>query len=146
VAAVDEATAQEAVDLIKVDYEEVAGGLRMCLRAMEPGAPVLHEGNNIALHQKFVKGDFEGGMKEAAYVFEDKFTTPIVWHAYLETMGALATYSLSGKLTIWLSTQTLFMARQRIARALGMRIADVRLIQLTWEGGLEVNPAMSLRP
>jgi len=134
VAAVDEATAQEAVDLIKVDYEELPAVFDV-FEAMEPGAPILHEGNNIALHQKFVKGDFEGGMKEAAYVFEDKFTTPIVWHAYLETMGALASYSLSGKLTIWLSTQTLFMARQRIARALGMRIADVRLIQPNVGGG-----------
>jgi 4-hydroxybenzoyl-CoA reductase alpha subunit len=134
VAAVDEATAEEAIDLIKVDYEELPAVFDV-FEAMEPGAPLIHEKSNIALHQKFVKGDFEGAQKEAAYVFEEKFTTPIVWHAYLETMGALASYSLSGKLTIWLSTQTLFMARQRIARALGMRIADVRLIQPNVGGG-----------
>ncbi|MDI7260373.1 MAG: xanthine dehydrogenase family protein molybdopterin-binding subunit [Thermodesulfobacteriota bacterium] len=134
VAAVDEATAEEALDLIKVDYEELPAVFDP-FKAMEPGAPIIHDGGNIALHRKFVKGDFERAMKEAAYVFEDKFTTPIVWHAYLETMGALATYSLSGKLTIWLSTQTLFMGRQRIARALGMRISDVRLIQPNVGGG-----------
>lgn len=134
VAAVDEAIAEEALDLIKVDYEELPAVFDP-FKAMEPGAPIIHDGGNIALHRKFVKGDFERAMKEAAYVFEDKFTTPIVWHAYLETMGALATYSLSGKLTIWLSTQTLFMARQRIARALGMRISDVRLIQPNVGGG-----------
>lgn len=134
VAAVDEAIAEEAIDLIKVDYEELPAVFDV-FEAMETGAPILHEKSNIALHQKFIKGDFEGAQKEAAYVFEEKFTTPIVWHAYLETMGALASHSLSGKLTIWLSTQTLFMARQRIARALGMRIADVRLIQPNVGGG-----------
>jgi len=134
VAAVDESAAEEAIDLIKVDYEELPT-LFDVFEAMKSDAPKIHEKGNVALHQKFVKGDFEGGMKEAAYVFEEDFTTPIVWHAYLETMGAIATYSLSGKLSIWLSTQTLFMARQRIARALGMRIADIRLIQPSVGGG-----------
>ena len=134
VAAVDEETADEAIDLIKVDYEELPA-IFDPFKAMEPDAPKIHPDGNIAMRMKFVKGDFEGGMREAAYVFEEDFTTPTVWHAYLETMGAIATYSLSGKLTIWLSTQTLFMGRQRVARALGMRTSDIRLIQPSVGGG-----------
>jgi 4-hydroxybenzoyl-CoA reductase alpha subunit len=134
VAAVDEATAEEALDLIKVDYDELPAVFD-AFEALEPGAPQIHEGGNTALHQRFIKGDFEKAVKEANYVFEDKFTTPIVWHAYMETMGSMASCSLTGKLTIWVSCQTLFMARQRIARSLGMRIGDVQLIQPYVGGG-----------
>jgi 4-hydroxybenzoyl-CoA reductase alpha subunit len=134
VAAVDEATAEEALDLIKVDYEELPAVYDV-FEGLEQDAPKIHDTGNIALHQKFTKGDFEAAVKAADYVFENKFTTPIVWHAYMETMGSMATYSLSGKLTIWPSCQTLFMARQRIALALEMRIGDVQLIQPSVGGG-----------
>ena len=134
VAAVDEATAEEALDLIRVEYEELPAVFDI-FEGMEPGAPKIHDGGNIALHQKFTKGDFDEAVKAADYVFEERFTTPIVWHAYMETMGSMADYSLSGKLTIWPSCQTLFMARQRIALALGMRIGDVQLIQPSVGGG-----------
>jgi 4-hydroxybenzoyl-CoA reductase alpha subunit len=134
VAAVDEATAEEALNLIKVDYEELPA-IYDVFEGLKPDAPKIHDAGNIALNQKFTKGDFETAVKKADYVFEEKFTTPIVWHAYMETMGSVANYSLSGKLTIWPSCQTLFMARQRIALALGMRIGDVQLIQPTVGGG-----------
>lgn len=134
VAAVDPETAEEAIDLIRVDYEELPA-IYDPFKGLEPDAPKIHEAGNVPYHQKFVKGDFDKAVKESVYIFEEDFKTQTAWHAYLETMGAVAAYSLSGKLTVWLSTQTLFMARQRVARALGMRIADVRLIQPHVGGG-----------
>jgi 4-hydroxybenzoyl-CoA reductase subunit alpha len=70
VAAIDEDTAQEAIELIKVDYEELPAVFHP-LDAMEPTAPIIHEGveRNIAARPSYNSGDVEKAFKEADYVF-----------------------------------------------------------------------------
>ena len=85
VAAVDEETAEEALDLIEVEYEELPAVFDP-REAMKPGAPIIHEklgeyyhppiitvvpGTNICSYLQIRKGDIEQGFKEADYVFED---------------------------------------------------------------------------
>ena len=90
VAATDEKIAQEAIDLIEVEYEELPPVLDP-LRAMEPGAPLIHEnlhiyqhipviqpvkGSNICHHIQFLKGNVEEGFRESDFVFEDTVFHP----------------------------------------------------------------------
>lgn len=139
VAAVDEETAEEALDLIKVEYEELSPVFDP-EKAMEPGAPALHPENeaikqNIAYHIDFVRGDGGAGLKQADVVLEDRFSTQIQHQAYLEPQVCLAYWDTSGKLTIWAPYQMPFPSRSMTARALGILEHQVRIIQTCVGGG-----------
>ncbi len=91
VAAVDEGTAEEALDLITVEYKELPG-LFDPVEAAKPGAPLIHEnletyvrastvnpikGTNVWNHFQLRKRDVEKGFKESDYIFDDTFTTQV---------------------------------------------------------------------
>jgi CO/xanthine dehydrogenase Mo-binding subunit len=130
VAAVDDATAAEALDLIEVEYEELPTVFDP-VEAMESGAPLIHDQKpgNVAVHFKIERGDPDAALARADLVIEDWFESRIQWHAAIETIGSVAQLSPRGKLTIWMNCATIFMARTRIAWALGLDISDVRVIQ-----------------
>jgi CO/xanthine dehydrogenase Mo-binding subunit len=130
VAAVDEATADEALSLIDVDYE-VLPAVFDPEEAMQPEAPLIHDDKpgNLALHFVVVRGDPDAALMKADLVLEDTFQTHIQWHAAIETIGSVAQFSPTGKLTVYMNTATIFMARTRIAYALGLDMSDVRVIQ-----------------
>ncbi|MFI5266505.1 MAG: xanthine dehydrogenase family protein molybdopterin-binding subunit [Chloroflexota bacterium] len=130
VAAVDEATADEALSLIEVEYE-VLPAVFDPEDAMRPDAPLIHDDKpgNLALHFVVVRGDPDAALMKADLVLEDTFQTHIQWHAAMETIGSVAQFSPTGKLTVYMNTATIFMARTRIAYALGLDMSDVRVIQ-----------------
>ena len=130
VAAVDEATAEEALSLIDVEYEELPAVFDP-IEAMAPGAPLIHDDKpgNVAVHFKIVRGDPDAALARAHVVLEDTFESRMQWHAAIETIGSVAQFSPRGKLTLWMNTATIFMARARIAWALGLGVSDVRVIQ-----------------
>ncbi|HLG74358.1 MAG TPA: xanthine dehydrogenase family protein molybdopterin-binding subunit [Chloroflexota bacterium] len=130
VAAIDEATAEEALSLIDVDYELLPAVFDP-EEAMRPNAPLIHDDKpgNLALHFVVVRGDPDAKLLASDLVLEDTFETRIQWHAAMETIGSLAQFSPSGKLTVYMNTATIFMARTRIAWALDLNMSDVRVIQ-----------------
>jgi 4-hydroxybenzoyl-CoA reductase alpha subunit len=136
VAAVDLDTARAAVALIEVDWEELPAVFD-AEDAMRPGAPVLHEerGTNVAITIDVERGDVARAFAESDVVVEETFQSHPQWHAAIETIGSVAQYGPRGKLTLWMNTQTLFMARGRIAWALDMSESDVRIIQPAVGGG-----------
>ncbi len=139
VAAVDDETAEEALDLIKVEYEELTPVLDP-EEAMQPGAPAVHPERaeivqNIAWHIEFVRGDGEAAFKQADLVVEDRFSTQAQHHAYLETQACVAQWDSSGKLTVWASTQSPARFRTLLAQALGITEHQIRVIQLCVGGG-----------
>jgi CO/xanthine dehydrogenase Mo-binding subunit len=96
VAACDEDTAEAALELIDVEYEELPA-LFDPLEAMQDGAPKIHEDvenyicgietekyGNICFHSKMQKGDVDQGFNAADFVFEDTFNTQAVHQCYLE--------------------------------------------------------------
>jgi len=129
VAAVDEATAQEALELIDVEWEELPTVFDP-EEAMQEGAPLIHAGKerNIAIKIDVERGDVDRAFAESDLVVEDTFQSMHQWHCAIETIGSVAEYS-HGKYTIYMNTSTLFMARGRIAMALGVSEADVRIVQ-----------------
>jgi len=136
VAAIDEDTAQEALDLIEVEYEELPAVFDP-EEAMKPGAPRLHDHaeNNVGLVLLRHFGDVEKGFAESDRIFEDRFVTQGVTHLALEPHAALANFDAAGKLTVWSSNQNPFPDRAQLARALDMPEGRIRVIKPHVGGG-----------
>lgn len=127
VAATDESIAEEALDLIKVDYEELPAVFDP-IEAMKNGAPQIHDvERNISHRTTFSFGDVERGFKEAGYIREDRFTNGAQIHCQLEPHVALASYDPSGKLTMWLPNMSPFVKRRLLSRVLNMSESDIRV-------------------
>ena len=135
VAAIDQETAQEAVELIQVEWEELPAVFDS-EEAMQEGAPLIHEDTerNIAITIDVERGDVQRAFSESDLIVEDAFESMHQWHCAIETIGSVAEYS-NGKYVIYMNTSTLFMARGRIALALGVTEGDVRIIQSAVGGG-----------
>ncbi len=136
VAAIDSDIAEEAVDLIDVEWEELPAVFDS-EEAMKEGAPLIHEDkdSNIAMQFDVERGDIQRAFAESDLIVEDTFESIPQWHCAIETIGSVADYDTSGKYTVYMNTQTLFMARYRLAAALGVRESDVRIIQSAVGGG-----------
>jgi len=130
VAAIDEDIAEEALELIKVEYEPLPPVLDAA-EAMQQEGPRVHDAveHNIALERHWNFGDVEKGFKKADYVREDRLTTQITKHGYLETHACLADYDSSGKLTVWANSQRLFSIRRDLSRTLGIPYNKIRVIK-----------------
>lgn len=160
VAAVDADTASEALELIRVEYEELPPVFDP-LRAMEPGAPLVHEdlgkywyvpiffpqsGTNICNLFKIRKGDVEEGFRRAEFITENTFTTPMIQHCHIEPHVTTVKYEPSGQVTIWSSTQHPYSVRRETARILGLPINRVRVIVTTLGGGFGGKVLLKLEP
>ncbi len=135
VAAIDEEIAEEALKLIEVAYEELPAVFNP-EEALAPSAPMIHDGKtNVALRVYRNFGDVEEGFALSDEVFEDRYTTQRVTHCCLETRGAIASFSRSGKLTIWSTTQTPYALRNELARILGIPSSQIRVLKTHMGGG-----------
>ncbi|MFC1883869.1 xanthine dehydrogenase family protein molybdopterin-binding subunit [Thermodesulfobacteriota bacterium] len=136
VAAVDKETADEALSLIEVEYEELPAVFDVD-SATKKGAPVIHDycPNNISVERKIKYGDVDKAFSECDYTREDTITVHAVSHAYLEPCSALAQCDLDGRITLWTSTQTPYIVQCLLASTLGMRENDVRVIKPFVGGG-----------
>ncbi len=136
VAAMDEDTAEEALDLIKVEYEELPAVFDP-LEAMTEGAIQIHDNveHNTSVTRNIGFGDVEEGFRQSDYIREDRFSTQTVIHAYMEPNASLASFDPSGRLTIWASTQSPYMLQSLLAMTLGMREGDIRVIKPHVGGG-----------
>jgi CO/xanthine dehydrogenase Mo-binding subunit len=129
VAAVDADIAEQALELIQVEYEELPHIISP-LDAMKPGAPLVHEDKpgNIGAEFKIEAGDVDRAMDDSYVVYEDHFYTNQVYQAYMEPMSVLADVDLSGRVTIWTGTQIPNMMRMTYAKALGMSPDNLRIV------------------
>jgi CO/xanthine dehydrogenase Mo-binding subunit len=101
VAAVDEDTAEEALDLIEVEYESLPGVFEP-LEAIKEDAPQLHEHaeRNINVTRHIEWGDVDDAFKEADHIREDWFRCSSQHHVCLETHNAVASFTPDRKLTV----------------------------------------------
>lgn len=136
IAATSEDIARDALDLIRVEYEELPALLNPD-EALAVGAPTVHPGreNNIAHEIKFDRGDVEAAFASADLVYEATYNTSSQYPGYLEPMVSVASFEADDRLHVWTSTQTAFLARSRIAKALELPISSVRVVQQTTGGG-----------
>jgi len=145
VAAMDDDAADEALELIRVEYEELPP-LFSAEAALAPGAPLVHEdrADNLFLRYNYAHGDAERAFDEADEIIEQEFFLPYVTHAAMETSFALAAFDLQNRLTLWSTTQIPFLLQRDLSEALGIPGRDIRVIQPVIGGafgrGLDVYP------
>lgn len=129
VAALDEDTAEEALDLIKVDYEELPVVLT-AEDALRPGAPLVNEfsKSNLAYFSDFIFGDIEKGFKEADYIKEERFSSQRVTVGFIEPHACLAEVDSSGRVLLQASKQSPYITWRHMCRALDIPISKMRII------------------
>jgi CO/xanthine dehydrogenase Mo-binding subunit len=164
VAAVDEATADEALALIDVDYDELPAvtGLE---EALAPGAPLVHEANvtggelmgqhyeapkefsgtNLCYRFSYRKGNVEEGFKKAHQVFENVFTFPRVQHFSMEPHATVAQFE-GDRLTLWAATQEPFTLREHLADIFQLPLNKIRVIVPYVGGGYGGKLAVKTEP
>ena len=168
VAATSQHIADQALELIDVDYEVLPFVVDV-LDSMKENAPVLHErlanvsdpnvrpgglradedtgkSSNIANHYVFELGDLDQGFSEADVVIEREFRTQSVHLGYIEPHTATAMWGEDGKLTIWCSSQGQFNVRDQTALILGIPVSNVRVIPLEIGGGFGGKTLVYLEP
>lgn len=135
VAALTEEIAQEAVRLIRVEYEELPAVFDPD-SALRPNAPLIHDGlgsNLVNLRYQFAHGDVDSAFAQADVVVEGSYRLNYVTTACLGTMVAMASWSPPGSpdasLTMWSTTQVPFLYQRDLAEALGITGDRVRVIQ-----------------
>jgi 4-hydroxybenzoyl-CoA reductase subunit alpha len=138
VAAVDEDTAEEALNLIEVEYELLPAVFDP-VEAMEEGAPQIHRGprvkNNVSETRHIEFGDVDEALKRCDRVREDEFELHGVSHAAMEPHVTLARTDLEGRLTVWSSTQVPYYIQILLAQTLGLREGQIRVIRPHVGGG-----------
>ena len=135
VAADTESLARDALDLIQVDYKELPA-LLTPEEALDPQAPGLHPGRaNVAHEIRFERGDPDAGFQAAHLVHEATYSTHAQYPGYLEPMASVALIDPDGRLEVRTSTQSVFLARARLAAALELPVSRIRVIAMTVGGG-----------
>ena len=132
----DRQTLAEAIGLIELDLEPLTAVFDMD-RALEPGAPLIHEDHpkgNLLLSGKVTKGLGAKALDDCPVVVEGVIHLPRQEHAYLETEAGWAVWDDAKGLYISASTQTPFRDRAEVAQAIGLKVEQVR-IHAPYPGG-----------
>lgn len=133
VAAVDEKTAEQALKLIKVEYKPLPFAVTE-EKAMEEGAPSVHDSPNVQKFNEYTRGDIEKGFKEADLVIERTYKTAVEIHHPAETHGSVAKWE-GERLTVWDSTQAIFNVRDGLAYVLKIPASRIKVIKQYMGGG-----------
>ncbi|MCO4890876.1 xanthine dehydrogenase family protein molybdopterin-binding subunit [Cupriavidus sp. WGtm5] len=135
VVAVSEEIARDALDLVRVEYETLPALLTPAA-ALAAGAPEIHAGTgNIGHEMRIERGDVEAAFAACAAVYEATYDMHSQYPGYLEPMASVAAQDGNGRLTVWASTQSVFLARARLAEALDRPVSTIRVVQATTGGG-----------
>ena len=137
VAAVDEETAFDALDLIDVQYEELesVASIEDALGGEDPQIHLYGDGHNVHKAIALEFGDVEAAFAEADIVQEDVLFYEGNTHLPMEQHAALAQWSAEGKLTLWSSTQTPHYVHRALAQVLEMPASRIRVIATPNGGG-----------
>jgi CO/xanthine dehydrogenase Mo-binding subunit len=118
--------AQQAAELIVVEYEPCAGVFDPAA-ALQADAPKVHEEGNLLASWRIRQGDPEAALARAAVVVEGTYRCQFIDHAYLEPESGVAWIDSDGVLVIRVSTQVIEHFRA-VAEVLGLPHNKVRVI------------------
>ena len=129
--------AEDALELIEVDYEPLPG-VAWLEDAMKPGAPLLFEeaGTNIAQERSFSYGDPDGAFARAAHTFRYSYRYPRSMATPMETYGVIASFEpRPDRYTLWSNFQGPFVLQPLMAGALNVPGNRLRIITPPDSGG-----------
>ncbi len=157
----DKRIAERAAKLVKVEYESLPAILDQ-MESLKKDATLIHPDlgeyvhvpwffpqakTNIAHWRKTRRGDVEKGFAEADYILEDTYRVPRYAHCPIETHAAVGLCDLSGRLTVWASSQSPHTQRNLFAEALaplGFTHKDIRVIAPPIGGGFGGKAGVSM--
>ena len=147
VAATSQHIANEALSLIKVDYQ-VLQPVLTALEGSDPQAPLLHDNlktqslgqksdkpSNVAKRIRYQQGNVEKGFNQADIVIEREFNTKTVHQGYIEPHASTAFWNQDGRLHIWTSTQDTFGIRDTVADLLDIPVSRIKVTPSEIGGG-----------
>ena len=151
VAALDGRTAEDALQLVEIDYEPLPAIFDV-LDAVKKDAPLVHaqhrpakafadlahvkagEQSNICYQFRLRAGDVEAAFAEADRIFEDTFTSPPAQHMPMEPHVTLAYLDEHDRLNIWTASQSPSYVRTEIATTFGIPMHRIR-VRVPYLGG-----------
>ena len=158
VAATSPHIAEEAVELIEVEYE-VMPAVLTAPEGMKKDAPLLHNDlktvdmdeetdrvSNVAERTYYKLGDVDKGFAEAGVVVEGEYDFQTVHQGYIEPQTCTALWNEDGRITIWCSTQGSFLVRDYTADRLGLPVSQVKVIPMEIGGGFGGKTEVYLEP
>ena len=133
VAAETKLAAEQALELIEVEYEELEPLLDP-VEAAKPDAPVLHPDllsyrglpvpvekvGNVFAYLKWGKGNIEEGFKQADLIVENTFTTQVTHQSYLEPHACVVKAAQDGGAEVWSCSKTPFAVRGQLSNCIGV--------------------------
>jgi carbon-monoxide dehydrogenase large subunit len=158
VAAVSEQIAEDALELIQVEYE-VLEPVIDAEYGVSPESTLIHPdldqyqvasfilpqpNSNISNYFKIRKGDVDGAWENCAAIVERKYKIPHIQHVPIEPHVAVAQVEDSGRVTLWGSSQSPFAQRNLIAQALDISQSDMRVIAPYVGGGFGSKAGVSM--
>ena len=146
VAADDEVTAQEALELVEVEYEDLETIVDP-LEAIREGSTLVHPdmpnfegygfamgGNNCTLLDAD-RGDVDQAFRDADQVFEETYHSQAINQGFLEPMACAANVEANGRLTVWASTQGPYQVRAQLASVLDIPLSSIKVNAMELGGG-----------
>src|SRR5881392_3684368 len=142
VAAINEQIAEQALELIDVEYEPLPAYFDP-EESLKATSDFIHaeKPNNVEKDYHHVFGDPDQGFREAAYILEDRYLANEVTHAAMEPHSTLASFEFDsqtgqpGRLTVWSSTQVPYYLQHKLSIVLEMPMAQIRVIKPLVGGG-----------
>ena len=152
VVAVDRRRAEDALELIEVDYEPLPVVLDV-LEAAKSGSPLVHEEfkpagvfadlvhieagekSNVCYHFKLRTGNVEEAFQEADRIFEDTFTSPPAQHMPMEPHVTLVYLDEDERVNVWTATQSPSFVRTQLSTTLGLPMNRIRVRVPSLGGG-----------
>jgi len=150
-AAVDRRTAEDALQLVEVEYESLPAVFNV-LEAVKPDSPLVHEQHrpakafadlahvkagqqsNICYHFKLRTGDVENAFAEADRIFEDTFSSPPAQHVPMEPHVTLAYLDEHERLNVWTASQSPSYVRTELSTTFGIPMNRIR-VRVPYLGG-----------
>ena len=134
VAAIDEETANAAVELIEVEYEVLPHFLDPKEALTHPETPIHEpkrpeENGNISKRVQLEFGSVDAKLAASDVVVRDDYFFEGTTHTAIEPHCAIGYHDASGKLTVWSATQVPHYLHRELARVLDLDVAKVRVVQ-----------------
>ncbi|MBI2989337.1 MAG: xanthine dehydrogenase family protein molybdopterin-binding subunit [Deltaproteobacteria bacterium] len=140
-------TAEEALSLIQIDYEDLPS-VSDPMKAMEPGAPIIHEElasykelphppvekPNVFSSQKWSSGDLNKGFAEADLILEHTFRTHLAHQGYIEPHACVVAVDSGDHVQVWASCKAPFRVKELLAEQLGLPKEHIRVNVITVGG------------
>lgn len=128
VVAETEKIAEQALEAIKVEYDEIEAVFDP-EEAMKETAPEIHEGNNnIVYHYKIRKGNVEEAFKECDVIAENEYYVPMVDHVFLQPEAGVAYVEEDGTIVVAAATQYPHFDQIEVAEAMGVPTEKIKII------------------